>query len=160
MGFGVHECVAEGTKDLVLMVGDTSCEAIHSHVHTHMHIHTETGILHSHPHSCEEHHHVGDEQDSGHDGCCEHSGECHHCGENNHCGFHNAQCCNTNVFVVTDVQYDSNNHLDKTFLPDCIIEYPLAVAEVLHQNYTTEEIIDSSPLLLFNSHSYLSVWRL
>ncbi len=37
MGIGVHECSAQGTKSIVLMTGDISCEAIHGHGHSHEH---------------------------------------------------------------------------------------------------------------------------
>lgn len=35
VGFGVHKCHIEGTTDLVLMMGDVSCESIHDHTHDH-----------------------------------------------------------------------------------------------------------------------------
>jgi hypothetical protein len=35
VGFGVHKCHIEGTTDLVLMMGDVSCESIHDHIHDH-----------------------------------------------------------------------------------------------------------------------------
>ncbi|MDD2293117.1 MAG: hypothetical protein PHD07_02770 [Bacteroidales bacterium] len=146
MGFGIHECVTEGTKDLILMVGDTSCEAIHSHVHTHMHIHTDTGVMHSHPHTCEGHHHDGDDPD-----------ECEHC---DHEGIHNAHCCNTNVYIVTDVQDGGNDNVEKVFLPEFTFEHCISVADNIQQSFNHEESAALPPLIFYNLHSYFSVWKL
>lgn len=33
MGFGVHVCADEGTRSLVLLAGDMSCESLHHHHH-------------------------------------------------------------------------------------------------------------------------------
>ena len=33
LGIGIHTCSASGTQDLILLVGDVSCEEIHNHSH-------------------------------------------------------------------------------------------------------------------------------
>ena len=45
MGFGVHTCHEDGSRHLVWMVGDVSCEAIHHHSHDADHDH-------HHDHGC------------------------------------------------------------------------------------------------------------
>jgi len=43
MGFGIHTCHDDGSRHLVWMLGDTSCEAIHHHSHDEDHDHHHDG---------------------------------------------------------------------------------------------------------------------
>ena len=60
MGYGVHNCEKDGTQNVVLLFGDNSCEALHSHI-------DGNGNIYSHKH----------EQGHNHTGCCnEHDENC------------------------------------------------------------------------------------
>ncbi|MDD2595340.1 MAG: hypothetical protein PHD11_05925 [Bacteroidales bacterium] len=143
MGFGIHECKTDGTKDLILMVGDTSCEAIHTH--SHEHLHSDSGVCHTHSHICDQHH--GVEAD-----CC----ECNHSGSH----LHSSDCCNTNVYVVSDVQNSSSDTLVKVFAPELSLESVFIVAETVSPALVAELNYDPAPLISDYSSSFLSVWRL
>lgn len=43
MGFGIHTCHDDGSRHLVWLMGDTSCEAIHHHSHDADHDHHHDG---------------------------------------------------------------------------------------------------------------------
>lgn len=65
LGFGVHTCSTSGTQDLILLVGDVSCEEIHHHHHTHSCDHSDCGDHHHDGNCCHtEVYEVSDEQTS------------------------------------------------------------------------------------------------
>ncbi len=46
MGYGIHKCNKDGTQNVVLVYGEVSCEALHSHLDGEGHVYS-----HSHEHS-------------------------------------------------------------------------------------------------------------
>lgn len=44
MGYGIHECKHDGTRDVIVLFGETPCEYIHSHV-------DDTGHIFTHAHT-------------------------------------------------------------------------------------------------------------
>lgn len=79
IGFGIHTCSCSGSRQVILLFNNLSCEKIHAHIH----------IRGAHDH------HPGD-------GCreCEESG--HECAQN-----HQDGCCHTDIMVLTEDQDDS-----------------------------------------------------
>lgn len=91
MGYGVHECVAEGTKNVILLFGESPCEFVHAHNHSEG---CSCGHCSSHDHSC----------------CDAHfSGGCNH---RTHEAIHNAGCCKTTVFSATQDQHVKTTVMD------------------------------------------------
>ncbi len=89
VGYGVHECTAEGTKDIVLLiVGESPCE----YVHTHAHADGCCSSAHNHAHSA----------------VCE-SGHCNH---HTHAMIHNSGCCKTTVYSATHDQQVKTTVMD------------------------------------------------
>lgn len=85
MGYGVHECVAEGTRNVILLFGESPCEFVHAH---------------EHPEGCC----CGHCSSDGHSDCTAHV----ECGCNHHHAheaIHNAGCCKTTVFSGTQDQH-------------------------------------------------------
>lgn len=145
MGFGIHECMCEGTKDLILMMGDTSCEAIHSH--THPHLHTGCSESHTHPHIVGHHH--GDEE-----GCC--------CGDHSTLD-HNENCCNTNIYIVSADQDAGKDLLADIVVPEFTIEHSYFIIHNTTADLSAELYYDDAPPLSLRGGdplSSLSVWRL
>ncbi|MCK9625131.1 MAG: hypothetical protein M0R23_01535 [Bacteroidales bacterium] len=143
MGFGLHECTAEGTKDLFLLMGDTSCESIHSH--SHEHLHKQSGVVHTHAHIYGHHHEAE---------------ECH-CNCTGHTEYHTANCCETAVYVITDTQNDESDNIAKALISEIIINNNIESPISPSLCYLVQQIIsDSPPDESGNSLSYLSVWKL
>lgn len=80
MGYGVHECAKEGSRDVILLFGETPCEYLHSHL-------DEQGNIFTHAHEPEH--------------SCSHKG-CSH-------AKHDSNCCHTLVYTVTSDQTVSDN---------------------------------------------------
>lgn len=144
MGFGLHECKCEGTKDLILMLGDTSCEAIHSH--THSHIHTGCEHPHSHPHTVGCHH--GEEGCS----CCD-----------DHISEHGGNCCDTSIYVVSADQDGGKNSVANVTVPVYTLEHSFFSIHNYSSDLTAELYYDADPPLILygeDALSSISVWRL
>lgn len=71
MGYGLHECKHDGTRDVVVLFGETPCEYIHSHIDDDGHIFT-----HAHSAACD-------------------------CGADHSSYEHDGNCCHTTVYSVT-----------------------------------------------------------
>jgi len=82
IGFGIHTCTCNGTREVILLFNNLSCDTIHAHIHLAGH----------------EHHH-GDGAD---DDCTEPAIAGHECTHRHHDG-----CCHTDIMVITDAQDDS-----------------------------------------------------
>lgn len=87
MGYGVHECIAEGTKDIIVLFGESPCEFVHTHSHKSDYGNTSA------------HHHA-------HNALCE-SGHCNH-----HTLLHGAGCCKTTVYSATQDQQVKSTVMD------------------------------------------------
>ncbi len=87
MGYGVHECKAEGTKDIIVLFGESPCEFVHTHNHTSGY---DNSSAHNHAHNalCEK-------------GCCNH-----------HTMLHGAGCCKTTVYSATQDQQVKSTVMD------------------------------------------------
>lgn len=87
MGYGVHECTAEGTKDIIVLFGESPCEFVHTHNHTKGY---GNSSAHHHAHNalCEK-------------GCCNH-----------HTMLHGAECCKTTVYSATQDQQVKSTVMD------------------------------------------------
>jgi len=89
VGYGVHECAAEGTKDIVLLiVGESPCE----YVHTHSHAGGCCSSAHNHMHNA----------------VC----ECGHCNHHAHAMIHNSKCCKTTLYSATHDQQVKTTVMD------------------------------------------------
>lgn len=87
MGYGVHECKAEGTKDIIVLFGESPCEFVHTHNHTSGY---DNSVAHHHAHNalCAK-------------GCCSH-----------HTTLHGAGCCKTTVYSATQDQQVKSTVMD------------------------------------------------
>ncbi len=97
MGYGVHECSKSGSRDVILLFGETPCEYVHSHIDKHGHIYT-----HAHEAS-------GCNCSNG----CNHSASCNEhtdcCSHEHETITHDSNCCHTSVYTVTVDQTVSDN---------------------------------------------------
>lgn len=78
MGYGVHKCSADGSASLIVFLGESPCEWVHSHI-------DEDGNTYTHAHAPGHHHQ-------------ECSGDC----------VHDSNCCSTSVYVLTSPQDTSD----------------------------------------------------
>lgn len=86
MGYGIHECKHDGSKDVIVLFGETPCEYVHSHVDGH-------GYVYTHAHNPAQH-----KAETKQIQCT--------CGQ---CGVadayvHTGECCHTTVFSVSPDQ--------------------------------------------------------
>lgn len=112
MGFGVHTCHEDGSRDFVWMLGDVSCEHIHHHGH---------------------------DTDHGH--------------------HHDDGCCTTQVYVLTDAQYNAPATADLS-APELALPM-LSEAEKFAPVFPGHRTLlawDSPPPIRACSPSLLSVW--
>lgn len=144
-GFGVHFCESGNTNDLVLLIGDISCEKIHQHYH-------ENNIPH--------HHHS---QEGGCD-CCSHSDE-QSCSESGaYCSIKEKDCCNTVVYSLAEDQNISQD--ESKHISDYITLCVLVSEHFISDNFITGRSIrlpdTRDPMLLKerNYQSELAQWRL
>lgn len=97
MGYGIHECKRDGTRDVIVLFGETPCEYIHSHVDGQGHLYSHT----HHAKSCIAC--VGDSSCA----CC---GEIPDTGENGAAVYHHdGNCCHTTVYSITHDQTLEND---------------------------------------------------
>lgn len=99
MGYGIHECTHDGTKDVVVLFGETPCEYVHSHIDENGHIYTHSHAAGAHGVDCD---------------CasCADIASCS-CGGDHSDGsyLHNGNCCTTTVFALSHDQVNSQNTL-------------------------------------------------
>ncbi len=95
MGYGIHECTHDGTKDVVVLFGETPCEYIHSHIDGdgHIYVHSHNPAAH---------------------GACALSADsprsCRSCGcEGKWTYKHDDNCCHTTVYSITHDQTIEDN---------------------------------------------------
>lgn len=97
MGYGIHECKHDGTRDVIVLFGETPCEYIHSHV-------DGKGRLYTHAH-----HTTGCTACAG-DASCACCGEMLDTGENGAAVYHHdGNCCHTTVYSITHDQTLEND---------------------------------------------------
>lgn len=97
MGYGIHECKHDGTKDVIVLFGETPCEYIHSHVDGKGHLYTHT-------------HHAKSCTACAADASCACYGEMPDTGENEAAGYHHdGNCCHTTVYSITHDQTLEND---------------------------------------------------
>lgn len=97
MGYGVHECKLDGTKDIVVLFGETPCEYIHSHI-------DKSGHIYTHAHDA-----AGSKTVEAQCGCgCALTADA--LAEGNTASFeHNDNCCHTTVYSITHDQTIEDN---------------------------------------------------
>lgn len=132
MGYGVHRCTADGSASLVVFLGESPCEWVHSHT-------DEDGNTYTHAHA-PGHHHDGCSEDCGHD--------------NN--------CCSTSVYVLTspqdisdEMEVEAPSQFDFGFLHftdlllSCVCCNPLAVEPGFPYDYNPSMEISQQVLCTF-----------
>lgn len=98
MGYGVHICDRDGSRNIILMFGETPCEYVHSHIDASGHLFTHSHSIVSRGNSLA---HSAD--DFCQDGCPEPGCSC------SDASHHGDNCCKTIVFVLSHDQLNSDN---------------------------------------------------
>lgn len=91
MGYGIHECKHDGTRDVIVLFGETPCEYIHSHVDGKGHLYTHA----HHAKSCTACACCGETPDTGEPGTAVYH--------------HDGNCCHTTVYSITHDQTLEND---------------------------------------------------
>lgn len=91
MGYGIHECKHDGSKDVIVLFGETPCEYVHSHLDSEGHVYT-------HAHNPEQHKKYIKQVSCG-------CGQCAVADAYVHTG----ECCRTTVFSVSSDQTIEDN---------------------------------------------------
>lgn len=139
IGFGIHKCTCNGTTDVVLLIGDTSCEKIHTHIHLNQLLSHTDSDSNTHHHHCDHH---NNQQNSD-------------------------ECCKTEILVLTDAQDNRNkidlNHSVVNNIIDLLFISDMPTVDNLYSDFISKEpYVFPEPYYVGSSPSLplFSQWRL
>ncbi|MEF9987081.1 MAG: hypothetical protein RSC28_06375 [Bacteroidales bacterium] len=120
MGYGVHECNHDGTKDVIVLFGETPCEYVHSHIDKDGHVYTHAHNPKNHKAS-EKHVHCS----------------CKECAVADSY-VHSDNCCHTTVYGVTyDQTLEDNVDISVPFIYIDFAVQPAILSCSLFQSVVT-----------------------